>query len=146
MSACEEDWENNDTTCYFWGNNKLNWTEAKDFCKEKGAHLASVTSSAANDYILGEKARREIHRLWVGGEKTSFLLVASWKGGTEAEAWKWTDCSPWEFTFWGSAKPDNSEPQCLAYDPDNKWNDWRCSTQFRFLCGQRICPGGENLF
>ena len=58
MSACEEGWEQNGTTCYFWSTNLRNWTEAEDFCKEKGAHLASVTSNATNDYVLEGKDKR----------------------------------------------------------------------------------------
>ena len=134
MSACEEGWERNGTTCYFWSTNAKSWSDAEDFCKEKGAHLASVTSSAINDYILGGKVRRDISRLWVGG--------------TDAEVedvWKWTDCSPWEFSFWGAGEPNNFGPQCLVYHPNNKWDDRTCFNEDMFLCGQKICPGGENF-
>ena len=81
----------------------MSWTDAEDFCKEKGAHLASVTSSAINDYILEGKVRRNITHLWVGG--------------TDAEVedvWKWTDCSSWEFSFWGLGEPNNYGPQCTT--------------------------------
>ena len=42
----------------------MNWTEAEDFCKMKGAHLASVTSTATNDYALEGKGN---YSLWIGG-------------------------------------------------------------------------------
>ena len=137
MSACEEGWERNGTTCYFWSTDAKSWSDAEDFCKEKGAHLASVTSSAINDYILGGKVRRDISRLWVGG--------------TDAEVedvWKWTDCSPWEFTLWDRDQPDNGRiskvgqgQHCLFIHSDNRWNDRECeiSTKYRFLCSVKIC-------
>ena len=81
----------------------MNWTEAEDFCKMKGAHLASVTSSAINDYVLEGKARRDLIHLWIGG--------------TDAEVedvWKWTDCSSWEFSFWDVGEPNNFGPTCLG--------------------------------
>ena len=134
MSAsCQEGWEKNGTHCYYWSSNKMNWTEAEDFCKMKGAHLASVTSSAINDYVLEGKARRDLIHLWIGG--------------TDAEVenvWKWTDCSSWEFSFWDTGEPNNFGPTCLVYRPNNKWDDWKCFNKDRFLCSQRICPGKEN--
>ena len=111
----------------------MNWTDAEDFCKEKGAHLASVTSSTINDYILEGKAIRNIPHLWVGG--------------TDAEiedVWKWTDGSAWEFTFWGPGEPNNFGPQCLVYHPSNTWDDRTCFWEDKFLCSQALCQGRET--
>ena len=111
----------------------MNWTDAEDFCKEKGAHLASVTSSTINDYILEGKAIRNIPHLWVGG--------------TDAEiedVWKWTDGSAWEFTFWGPGEPNNFGTQCLVYHPSNTWDDRTCFWEDKFLCSQTRCQGREN--
>ena len=111
----------------------MNWTDAEDFCKEKGAHLASVTSSTINDYILEGKAIRNIPHLWVGG--------------TDAEiedVWKWTDGSAWEFTFWGPGEPNNFGTQCLVYHPSNTWDDRTCFWEDKFLCSQTLCQGRDN--
>merc|ERR1719305_2253803 len=132
-NECEQGWEKNGANCYFWSTNKMNWTDAEDFCKEKGAHLASVTSSTINDYILEGKAIRDIPHLWVGG--------------TDAEiedVWKWTDGSAWEFTFWGPGEPNNFGPQCLVYHPSNTWDDRTCFWEDKFLCSQTRCQAGEK--
>merc|ERR1711934_751137 len=131
-NECEQGWEKNGANCYFWSTNKMNWTDAEDFCKKKGAHLASVTSSTINDYILEGKAIRNIPHLWVGG--------------TDAEiedVWKWTDGSAWEFTYWGSGEPNNFGPQCLVYHPSNTWDDRTCFWEDKFLCSQTRCQEGS---
>ena len=76
----------------------MSWMDAEDFCKEKGAHLASVTSSAINDYLLEGKEKRDMYHLWIGGSDQEVEGI-----------WKWTDCSPWEFTFWRSGEPNNHQ-------------------------------------
>ena len=133
VSACEPGWEENDNRCYFWSTNMLNWTDAEDFCKMKGAHLASVTSTATNDYALKGKDKRRMYHLWIGGSDLEVEGV-----------WKWADCSPWEFTFWRSGEPNNyhGAQDCINYHPeDRRWDDYQCNTKAWFLCSKMICPG-----
>ena len=136
MSTCEEGWERNGSNCFIWSTDMKSWMDAEDFCKEKDAHLASVTSTALNDYALEGMDKRRMLNLWLGG---SDLEVES--------VWKLADCSPWEFTFWGSGEPNNWHgPQdCLNYHQDNRrWDDGHCNTPCRFLCSKKICQGIEN--
>ena len=108
-----------------------NWTEAEDFCQRKGAHLASVTSAAINDYVLKGKGKRSMP-LWIGGSDLEVNGV-----------WKWADCSVWDFTLWRQGEPNNRGAQdCLIYHAGyNRWDDYQCDTHAGFLCGQRICSG-----
>ena len=116
----------------------MNWSDAEDFCKEKGAHLASLTSTVLNDYALEGKDKRGIYHLWIGGSDLEVEGV-----------WKWADCTPWEFTFWRLGEPNNAngvqEQDCLTYDPGARtWDDYHCDTPCGFLCSKSICPGEEK--
>ena len=132
MSACESDWEENGNHCYLWSKNKKNWTEAEDFCQRKGAHLASVTSAAINDYVLEGKGKRSMP-LWIGGSDLEVNGV-----------WKWADCSVWDFTLWSPGEPNDhvGGQDCLIYHAgEHRWDDYRCDADAGFLCDQRICSG-----
>jgi len=137
VEACEQDWERNGEHCYLWNTEAKNWTDAEDFCQQAGGHLASaVHTNATNNFILEETKRRGLNRLWLGGNDLE-----------EEGAWKWTDCTPWEDTFWSSrwGEPNNlGGEDCLEiWNRDWKWNDWKCSVEQGFVCSKKICSGDE---
>ena len=137
MESCKENWEENGDHCYYFSMEAANWTHAEDFCRSGGGHLASVTSDAINEFILGELSKRKNTMLWIGGTDKE-----------EPGSWKWTDCSPWEFTYWQKNQPSDHEKQdCLRYSKTAvstskpMWNDWLCSHKHKFVCSQKLCPG-----
>ena len=142
VESCKEHWPwqvKNGDHCYYWSTFKASWTHADQYCSSRsgGGHLASVTSNATNEFILSEISKRDITRLWIGGTSKR-----------EEGAWNWTDCSPWEFTYWQEGQPSNHRGQhCLGYSKSRnrkgkpKWNDWQCNLQQKFVCSQKLCPG-----
>ena len=140
MEACEQDWERNGTHCYLWNTVAKNWTDAEDFCQQAGGHLASsVHTNVTNDFILEETKRRGLNRVWLGGNDIE-----------EQGAWKWTDCTPWEVTFWTTVNnnPDNygGVEDCLEGGVWSgvgglEWNDYICSRERGFVCSKKICSG-----
>jgi len=137
VEACEQDWERNGEHCYLWNTEAKNWTDAEDFCQKAGGHLASaVHTNATNNFILEETKRRGLNRLWLGGNDLE-----------EEGAWKWTDCTPWEDTFWSTAtgEPNNwgGPEDCLEIFHNWKWNDFPCSREQGFVCSKKICSGAE---
>jgi len=142
VESCEEDWEENGEHCYLWSTDKKNWTDAEDFCRKEGGHLASVHSTATNDFVLeGMKNRAGLDRN--GKDKEV------WLGGNDIEVegtWKWTDCSPWNVTFWGRGEPNNVDggENCLHYVSTYGWNDVPCIYEQGFLCSKSICSGDSE--
>ena len=140
VQSCEPGWEESGDHCYFWSSESKNWDEAEEFCKTKGAHLASVTSNATNDYIEAELKQRA-RQLWIGGSDKESEGV-----------WKWSDGSTWEFTNWGRIggieQPSNHTGQnCLEYHISNwDWNDNNCLLHRNFLCSKKICSGENSSF
>ena len=60
MEACAEGWEANGTHCYFFGDEKKNWTAAEDFCRGEGGHLATVNTNATKEFVLEGLTRRNL--------------------------------------------------------------------------------------
>ena len=136
--SCEENWEKNGNHCFYWSTDTKTWDEAEEFCREEGAHLASVTSKAINDYIAAGLQQKD-HFLWIGGSDK------------ESEGnWKWSDGSAWEFANWGTIggvqQPSNhSGHDCLEYQrSDRTWNDLSCHNKRKYLCSKKLCSGEKS--
>ena len=121
----------------------MSWDDAERFCQSEGGHLASVNSSAIEDYLTKGMANRGYDSAWFGGNDMD-------KEGT----WKWADCIPWKFTFWTKipghpGQPDNygGGQNCLSHDlPKWGWDDGTCSDEKWFVCSKKICPGNIRTF
>ena len=139
MEECGQGWERNGNNCYLWSTEKKTWADAEHFCQGEGGHLASVPSSAIEDYVKEGLQRHNIDVAWLGGNDIE-----------EEGTWKWADCTPWDYTFWASSEPNNQGggEDCLHQltNPSEyggylhwKWKDSKCSNKFGFLCSKRIC-------
>ena len=106
------------------------WNEAEVFCQQENGHLASVTSSAVNQYVTDGMNSRGFSNTWIGGNDID-----------EEETWKWTDNSPFGFTFWPSWEPNGGRSEnCIHYKLRTNqimWNDVTCSTSFTFVCSKK---------
>jgi len=131
VEACEQDWERNGEHCYLWNTDARNWTDAEDFCQQTGGHLAFADSNVT-DFVMEGMRRRGLDLVWLGGNDIE-----------EEGAWKWTDCTPWEDTFWGSGEPNNLGGEDCLEIRNWKWNDSTCSRERGFVCSKKICSGDE---
>ena len=124
-----------------WSTDKKNWTEAEDFCRKEGGHLASVHSNATFAFVLEGMNRTGLEMAWLGGNDIE-----------EEGTWKWVDCSPWNVTFtspfWANGEPNNAggAEHCLHhvfnYPPFfsylcHKWNDEGCRREQGFFVQQK---------
>ena len=136
---CKEGWEEQGDYCFRWSSESVTWTGAESSCRREGATLASIPSSAIDDYVVKEMEGRDIPILWIGGSDREVE-------GT----WTWAGCADWDFTKWGENQPSNEKDQhCLTYNKytgnpgnyKNAWNDANCMSRQKFLCTQKLCSG-----
>lgn len=74
----------------------MSWTAAKAFCESKGAHLATITSQAEDDFV-----------------GTNLVTKFVWLGGADAASegnWTWITGETWSYTHWNQGEPNNSQP------------------------------------
>ena len=137
-TGCGNDWEAYDDHCYYWSNNTKTWYEAEAFCHQENGHLASITSDAINQYVLEGMNSRGFGSTWIGGNDID-----------EEGTWKWTDGSPFDFTFWDRGQPDNwgGNEHCMHHGFFGHWNDQSCSDSLTFLCRKTgaIMRGGRVI-
>ncbi|XP_053540184.1 C-type lectin domain family 4 member F-like [Ictalurus punctatus] len=62
-SRCEVGWKSLGLKYYFFSAFKLNWTQSRDYCVEKGGHLVIITSQT-EQVNFGSSQIGETH--WIG--------------------------------------------------------------------------------
>ena len=142
VSACPQGWEPRGDSCYFWSLAAETWDDAEDSCKALNSHLASVPSSSIRKYILNSMKRKNIYKLWLGGNDKN-------KEGI----WEWADCNIFGFTSWASGEPNNAgkKEHCMEMVQEwvagergeGMWNDVPCATthKHRYVCRKQRCKG-----
>ncbi|XP_071150269.1 perlucin-like protein [Mytilus edulis] len=128
---CQNGWLKNETNCYFFSNDAMNWNDAKSVCESYGSMLVEVLSSCELDFL---KATATVY-------DSSF-----WLGGTDIEKegdWIWST-SQTDITFndWHVGQPDNWNDQehCLlmTLEFNLEWADRSCTDINRFICEKNL--------
>uniref|UniRef100_A0A914QI39 C-type lectin domain-containing protein n=1 Tax=Panagrolaimus davidi TaxID=227884 RepID=A0A914QI39_9BILA len=110
-------WDSNTTTT---------WNNAEKYCESifKGGHLVSVHSS--EELYFFDKIELAMHtHLWSGLYSDDNTLT-----------WKWSDCSPFDFSPWATGNPKAGGGTCTIMG-DRIWND-NCDLQRRALCKVKL--------
>jgi carboxyl-terminal processing protease len=109
----------------------ITWGEANRRARNAGGYLATVTSSAESEFLLGLLEDRP--ELWSVGGRNWF---GPWLGGTKAPGasepragWSWVTGEPFTYQNWAPQQPNNMDGsenriQLFSTDgPGNEWND-----------------------
>ena len=142
----------------FSGNAKATWGDAEGICKEKGGHLATVTSSEESrelKYVLYETPFLGVPSIWLGGRNNEV-----------AENWTWVDGAEWGFEEWSlngwdedghrvisETEPNGGPNKCLGcYGCDNDgggdWIDQNCGNSLQYVCGfqpDNVIKGNDSV-
>lgn len=92
----------------------LPWEEAKSRCERKGGHLATITSSEENEWIVKNINPSDNNYCWLGGEMDI------------NKQWGWVTGEEWSYTSFAENQPDyynSSEYYLCTYTPANCWDD-----------------------
>ncbi|KAK3565075.1 hypothetical protein QTP86_032497 [Hemibagrus guttatus] len=106
---------------------KVTWPEAKNYCRETYADLATVES--ALDWL---RLREEVAR--------EGLTVFAWVGlYNDIDSWRWSfNDVPLKnaYEHWDGSQPDNTggHQSCCLTGPYGYWWDNTCGNLFPFIC------------
>lgn len=108
----------------------VTWTQAKAAAISVGGHLAVITSSSENSFIVSS----------VG------ISTDSWIGGTDEASegtWVWVTGETWNYTSWNSGEPNNvgNEDYC-SIKPNGTWNDLPSSSTAPYVVEWAEDPNG----
>ena len=95
------------------------WADSEVYCRSKGGHLVSITSSSEQAIVQG---------LAESGSRP-YYQIGAYDYQSEG-AFKWTDGSSFTYKNWYSGEPSNKgksnecENYGMIYKADGKWNDY----------------------
>jgi len=119
------------SSCYELFDELVSWDVAEQSCLAWGGHLASVESLEENEGLNPWLLELGI---------TSVDGSGIWLGGSDSERdgeFLWVASSPFAFTGWAPAQPDNGAGiDCIEKRDDGAggWYDRRCTDALRYLC------------
>ncbi|KAF4108937.1 galactose-specific lectin nattectin-like [Onychostoma macrolepis] len=125
---CPFGWTNFGVRCYKFFSQSVNWITAERSCLSLDANLASVHNKLENDFLLSLFPSST--RCWVGVHD-----------GVQEGQWLWSDGTPYDYTSWCSAEPNNlSTENCgeINWTSNRCWNDITCLTSLGYICAKDL--------
>ena len=123
---CESGWTQHQsqfaTVCYRFFSSKKTWDDAKSYCQDLAADLASVSSNETNVFLTTLTKEK----CWIGGYTE------------DKDTWQWTDGSPWGYDNWASGMPNNrygnQDKLQLNFGAIGEWDDLGSYEERPFIC------------
>ncbi|XP_028992615.2 CD209 antigen-like protein C [Betta splendens] len=125
--ACPAGWRRFGCSCYLLSSQFGPWTDGRDDCRSRDAHLVVIDSSKEQMFV------------------STFTNQDAWIGLSDRDQegnWTWIDGTPLTSTsarFWGRNQPDNTGPtgdedcgEIIGYG--DWWNDLRCEASRKWIC------------
>jgi hypothetical protein len=108
----------------------MNWFDARDYCESQGGYLATITSTAEQDFVytnLVEGGSSYLHECWLGGYQSETATSPD-------TDWAWVTGEPWGYTNWCNIdeicySPDDLGIYGTDYEDGEEnhlsiWHDW----------------------
>ncbi|XP_076079012.1 perlucin-like [Mytilus galloprovincialis] len=151
QSECQRGWLHFGNSCYFISDTHKNWANSAIFCRALNSRLASVESSAENDFLT------DIIRLKNGLTKRGYRSIDYdyWIDGTDEiieGQWVWAESGkPLTYTNWVPGVPEPNprrDENCLEIvqwsTHVGQWNDDNCIDTSHFICEMEYPAGGPG--
>ncbi len=108
---------------YHFVNQKMNWTEAQRYCREKHTDLVTINDiQEQND--INQLINSTSDRVWIG-------LKDTWIWSLRDKDFYRRD--EFQYRNWGPSQP-NGDGDCVYMDVDGRWHDINCDSLMYFIC------------
>ncbi|KAL7880762.1 hypothetical protein SRHO_G00030160 [Serrasalmus rhombeus] len=141
------------TRQFYVVNEKKNWTDAQNYCRENFTDLATIESQEEMNALLAGVIGTE-GLFWIGlsqnVEQNSVAqqmhvpaigpcpqISTSLQNQLRPESWIWSDGSNSSYRYWKDQEPSHGvNENCvqLWYKPEYRWNDAQCCLPNPFIC------------
>uniref|UniRef100_A0A667XM13 C-type lectin domain-containing protein n=1 Tax=Myripristis murdjan TaxID=586833 RepID=A0A667XM13_9TELE len=122
VQNCPQGWEKFGCSCYYVSSASITWSESREDCANKGAHLVIINSREEQAFL-------------------NKFAVRAWIGLSDREdegKWKWVDGSPLVGeAFWRKGEPNDhsGNEDCVELTGvEYQWNDILCTQRQSWIC------------
>lgn len=116
--------------CYLVRHNMHTWYMARNDCIGSRSDLLSISNAKEQEFV------------------TKHLLAESfmWIGYNDIQRegqWAWSDRTHQSYKNWATGDPNNGgqyrkkDEDCAVLKSNGKWNDYPCTTRFKYICKAR---------
>ncbi|XP_015684904.1 asialoglycoprotein receptor 1 [Protobothrops mucrosquamatus] len=118
--CCPWGWYLFQQSCYWLSSAQTSWTEAKQDCEEKEAHLVVITNHLEKQFVFRLTKQDSV---WIGLK-------------FDGRTWKWVDGTPYTMSRadWWSHGSMHYDQYCTKTYRDGLWNEVNCPFHFRWMC------------
>ncbi|KAL7982961.1 hypothetical protein Chor_013567 [Crotalus horridus] len=131
--CCPQGWHLFQQSCYWLSSARKKWTEAKQDCEGKQAHLVIITSYEERQFVFQLTKQ---YSVWIGLKNNG-------------RTWKWVDGTPYtvRWSHWLPNNPAYSDNFCTETYYDGLWAHVFCHLNSWWLCEMQAlqCVPGETL-
>ncbi|XP_061675625.1 CD209 antigen-like protein D [Syngnathoides biaculeatus] len=133
---CPPDWAFFNSSCYFMSRVSRSWSEAKETCESKQAHLAIILTPEEQTFVWELLPRGHWNAYWIGVTD----------GHTE-DRWVWVDGTELVGGFWEEGEPNNHIDEDCGYIVKTvvlervavrSWYDAPCDMYRPFICEKEL--------
>ncbi|XP_037702273.1 C-type lectin domain family 4 member D isoform X2 [Choloepus didactylus] len=127
LTCCPVDWNAYQSHCYFPFHDNKTWAESERNCTGIGAHLATISTEAEQNFIVQLLDRRFSYFLGLTDQNSE-------------GQWHWVDQTPFNphMVFWHKGEPNNHQQEnCVVLvNKQDKWawNDFPCNFETSRIC------------
>uniref|UniRef100_A0A1I8AJM6 C-type lectin domain-containing protein n=1 Tax=Steinernema glaseri TaxID=37863 RepID=A0A1I8AJM6_9BILA len=125
---------------YLLSSDKMNWTDAREWCQSQGADLASIHDQAENEFLFALSGGW----VWIGAHSPNDDNKFVWSDGSAWNYTDWTgedDSGDGDYDDYGDYGDgdDNSGSgyDCVVYTNEKSWKSVMCSSLDRFVCKKK---------
>nr|CAB3263945.1 macrophage mannose receptor 1 [Phallusia mammillata] len=126
---------------------RLNWTDARDDCMDRGGNLLSIANAQQQAFITSQLVNKALGPMWIGLNDRQSEGRFLWRDGT-----------PYVFSNWKRGEPSgpsfrgrylNSKDDCVAVTTEKwnvgKWADYPCDKNMSYICEMHKSVSIEKL-
>ncbi|XP_062280255.1 L-selectin-like [Scomber scombrus] len=123
---------------YHYSNNRKNWTDAREWCRETYTDMVVIQNQMENDYLVSLLPNQSSSPYyWIGITKNHINETWTWVGNNST----WTGNNSW-----AENEPNNNHRSEFCVEiylntgkNRGKWNDEKCSNKKRPVCYKAQC-------
>ncbi|XP_075685466.1 secretory phospholipase A2 receptor isoform X2 [Rhinoderma darwinii] len=108
---------------------KRTWQEAEDLCQDFGAHLASLSNLAEEEFV-----KELLSTMFNRDKKREFWIGFNKRNPSAKDSWEWSDGSPVVSSFWHDIYPNDVSRNCAAYRANKQLVLLNCNAHVEWIC------------